>query len=48
MPALRRSFLGRRVAQHRFKDGKIVETWLVSDNLDMMQQLGVIPATQPA
>ena len=28
----------------RLADGKIVEQWVVSDQLGMMQQLGVIPA----
>ncbi len=30
----------------RMDNGKIAEGWLVSDNLGMMQQLGVIPAQQ--
>jgi hypothetical protein len=30
-------------------DGKIAETWLTVDNLDLLQQLGAIPsATQMA
>lgn len=32
----------------RLVNGKIVEGWYVSDNLSMMQQLGVIPAPQAA
>lgn len=32
----------------RLDNGKIAEGWLVSDNLGMMQQLGVIPASQAA
>jgi steroid delta-isomerase-like uncharacterized protein len=32
----------------RFDNGKIAEGWLVNDALGMMQQLGVIPATQAA
>lgn len=30
----------------RLDNGKIAEGWLVSDNLGMMQQLGVVPAPQ--
>lgn len=30
----------------RMDNGKIAEAWMVSDNLGMMQQLGVIPAAQ--
>jgi steroid delta-isomerase-like uncharacterized protein len=30
----------------RMDNGKIAEGWLVSDNLGMMQQLGVVPAPQ--
>jgi predicted ester cyclase len=29
---------------HRLADGKIVESWHITDSLGMMQQLGVIPA----
>lgn len=32
----------------RLENGKIAEGWLVSDNLGMMQQLGVIPAPREA
>lgn len=32
----------------RLDNGKISEGWLVSDNLGLMQQLGIIPATQAA
>jgi steroid delta-isomerase-like uncharacterized protein len=30
----------------RLDNGKIAEGWLVSDNLGMMQQLGIVPAPQ--
>jgi predicted ester cyclase len=33
---------------YRVADGKIVEHWMVADQLGMMQQLGVIPAPAPA
>jgi predicted ester cyclase len=29
----------------KFKDGKIVERWILFDQLEMMQQLGAAPAT---
>lgn len=32
----------------RFAGGKVVEHWGVTDNLAMMQQLGVVPAPGPA
>lgn len=32
----------------RLDNGKIAEGWLVNDNLGLMQQLGVIPASQAA
>jgi len=32
----------------RLDNGKIAEGWLVNDNLDMMQQLGIIPGPQAA
>jgi steroid delta-isomerase-like uncharacterized protein len=33
---------------HHMADGKITETWLTVDNLDLLQQLGVIPRTGQA
>jgi steroid delta-isomerase-like uncharacterized protein len=41
--------LGTRVhmsalAMYRFADGKIVEVWIMFDPLNIMQQLGVLPA----
>jgi predicted ester cyclase len=30
----------------RFRDGKIVETWELYDRLDLLQQLGIIPARE--
>jgi steroid delta-isomerase-like uncharacterized protein len=40
---------GRQVSEtgisiYRFVDGKIVEGWVTSDNLGVMQQLGALPA----
>lgn len=36
---------GSNMALFRIEDGKIVERWLESDNLEMLQQLGVLPRT---
>jgi len=44
IPATGKSFTTTAIDILRFKDGKIVEHWLESDQLGMMQQLGVIPA----
>jgi hypothetical protein len=37
---------GRRITINRFSGGKIVEDWYQSDDLGMMQQLGVIPSEE--
>jgi len=34
------------IQMYRFENGKIAETWLMFDPLDVMQQLGVFPAGQ--
>jgi steroid delta-isomerase-like uncharacterized protein len=33
---------------HHMADGKIAETWLTVDNLDLLQQLGAIPSATQA
>ncbi len=38
----------KSIAVERVADGKIREHWRVTDSLDMMQQLGVIPAPEHA
>lgn len=43
---------GRRVRYEgmdclRFREGKIVEHWTATDDLSLMQQLGVIPSSEP-
>ena len=38
----------KSIAVERVSDGKIREHWRVTDSLDMMQQLGVIPAPEHA
>ena len=35
------------ISIHRIADGRIAETWITSDQLGMMQQLGVIPPIGP-
>ena len=36
------------VITSKFKDGKIVETWSLFDQLGLMQQLGVVPTPEAA
>jgi predicted ester cyclase len=43
---------GRRVRYEgmdilRFREGKMVEHWTVTDDLGLMQQLGVVPSSEP-
>ena len=38
----------KSISVERVSDGKIREHWRVTDSLDMMQQLGVIPAPEHA
>ena len=38
----------KSIAVERVSDGRIREHWRVTDSLDMMQQLGVIPAPEHA
>ncbi len=38
----------KSISVERVSDGKIREHWRVTDGLDMMQQLGVIPAPEHA
>lgn len=33
------------VITNKFKDGKIVETWSIFDQLGLLQQIGVVPVT---
>ena len=46
IPATGKSVSIPSITIFRLDNGKIAEGWLVSDNLGMMQQLGVIPAPQ--
>ncbi len=33
---------------YRFENGKVVEDWVINDQLSVMQQLGAIPQSNPA
>jgi steroid delta-isomerase-like uncharacterized protein len=43
IPATGKSFASSGINILRFEDGRIVEEWDQSDNLGMLQQLGVVP-----
>lgn len=42
VPATNKSVTWRGIIINRFESGKIVEVWGVTDNMDLMQQLGAI------
>jgi len=46
IPATGKAVSVSAITIFRLDNGKIVEAWMVSDSLGMMQQLGVIPAAQ--
>jgi steroid delta-isomerase-like uncharacterized protein len=46
IPATGKSVSMPSITIFRLDNGKIAEGWLVSDNLSLMQQLGVIPTPQ--
>ena len=46
IPATGISTAGTGMSIHRITDGKIQELWLFADDLGMLQQLGVMPATR--
>jgi steroid delta-isomerase-like uncharacterized protein len=48
IPATGKAVNQPSVSIFRLANGKIVEGWFATDNLSMMQQLGVIPAPQAA
>ncbi len=43
VPATGKHVSIEQIFTYRFKDGKIVETWMTMDHLDMMKQLGTFP-----
>jgi len=44
IPPTGKQFSATGIEIYRFEGGKIVEHWLASDQLGMLQQLGVVPA----
>lgn len=48
IPATGNSVTQPSISIFRLANGKIAEGWFATDNLSMMQQLGVIPAPQAA
>lgn len=45
IPPTSKQIMVTGVAIERFKDGKVVEHWAYFDQMGMMQQLGVVPAS---
>jgi predicted ester cyclase len=43
LPATGKHMKVEQVETYRVKDGRIVETWMVMDHLDLLTQLGVMP-----
>ena len=48
IPATGKEFTLPSITIFRLANGKIAEGWYAADHLSMMQQLGLIPAPQPA
>jgi steroid delta-isomerase-like uncharacterized protein len=44
MPGTGKQIAVRQTAIHRIRDGKIAEVWVSSDDISMMQQLGLMPS----
>ena len=44
MPATGKQIAMAQTAIHRIRDGKIAEVWVSSDDVGMMQQLGLMPS----
>jgi steroid delta-isomerase-like uncharacterized protein len=44
MPATGKQIVVPQIAIHRIQNGKIVEVWVSSDDISMMQQLGLMPS----
>ncbi len=48
MPSTGREVTMGWISFDRFVDGRFAERWVVQDNLGLLQQLGAIPAAEPA
>jgi len=46
LPATGKRATVTAIVINRFKDGKIVEGWAISDQLGLLQQLGVVPTAE--
>jgi steroid delta-isomerase-like uncharacterized protein len=44
MPGTGKQIAVPQIAIHRIRDGKIAEAWVSSDDIGMMQQLGLMPS----
>ena len=44
MPATGKQIAVPQIAIHRIQNGKIAEVWVSSDDVGMMQQLGLMPS----
>jgi steroid delta-isomerase-like uncharacterized protein len=44
MPATGKQIVVPQIAVHRIQNGKIAEVWVSSDDVSMMQQLGLMPS----
>jgi len=44
MPATGKKIAVQQIAIHRIQNSKIVEVWVNSDDIGMMQQLGLMPS----
>lgn len=47
IPATGKTYTQKAIAIYHLSNGKIVEGWLQTDMMSMMQQLGLMPAPQP-
>jgi len=48
IPASGKSVKLSGITVHHLKDGRVRETWLVYDNMELLQQIGAVPAVATA